>query len=394
MITSRPRRVSLVRIAALALLSGAAAAGGADDGLDAALGRALFKRQWVPAPSSTDASDGLGPMFDARSCDGCHRQGGASRGSPAAAGLTGAVVRLGTREGAVDPYYGRQLQTKAVPGLTAEASIKFLPKLEYRLSGPALTDGVHAGVRQAPSLFGRSAFDDISDAEILSREDVDDRDHDGISGRANHLKDGRLGRYDWKAGRASLRDQIAYAFVLDLGMSSALEPHPYGDCTTAQTDCRAGSSGESAVSDGYEIAARSIDLIAAYVSTLSAVTTKGDDRGASVFATAGCSKCHVPALKDKSGGQRPAFTDLLLHDMGPDLDDGIGEGTALSSEWRTAPLIGRNGRSDGRFLHDGSAATVAQAIAKHGGEGAAAREAFERLSPADRKALADYVGQL
>jgi CxxC motif-containing protein (DUF1111 family) len=373
----------------------AASAAHADE-LDAALGRALFKRQWVPAPSSTDASDGLGPLFNARSCEGCHRGGGASRVAVAPSGrreLAGAVVRLGTGEGAADPVYGVQLQTQAVPGLEPEGRVTFLKKLTVTLSGPPLAHGVHAGVRQAPPLHGRAILDDIADDEILKRDDPDDRDGDGISGRAHRI-DGRIGRFDWKAGRATLESQIARAFRLDLGMSSPPEPLPYGDCTPLQAACLAAPNGESAVADGREVSSRILMLIGSYLRTLRATSPPADPEGERLFAVVKCVLCHVPEMKDRAGTPQRVFSDLLLHDMGPDLDDGVGEPGVNSSEWRTAPLTGRNGAGGARYLHDGSAKTIAEAIAKHGGEAAAARDAFNKLQPSERQKLIDYVRRL
>ncbi len=385
----------LACVAALAVA--AAHAGGlqARD-LDAALGRALFKRQWVPAPSSTDASDGLGPLFNARSCEACHRGGGASRMTLSPSGereLMGAVVRLGSREGSADPLYGVQLQTQAVPGLEPEGRAAFFKKPPFQLPGPPLADGVHAGVRQAPPLHGRAILDDIPDDEILKRHDPDDQNGDGISGRA-HRVDGLIGRFDWKAGRATLEGQIARAFRLDLGMSSPFEPLPYGDCTPLQTACRAAPHGESTVGDGHEVSSRILMLIGSYLRTLHAPSPPPDPEGERIFASTGCALCHVPEMKDATGTPRRVYSDLLLHDMGSALDDGVGEPGVASSEWRTAPLTGRKGAGGARYLHDGSARTIADAISKHGGEAAAARDAFNQLQPAGRQKLIDYVRRL
>ena len=103
------------------------------DPLDAYAGKALFDRNWIPAPSSTNASDGLGPLFTARSCSTCQSRGEGARvvtGDDGTQDLAGAVVRFGRADGSTDPYYGLQLQTNAVPGLVPEGSAHFLPKLE------------------------------------------------------------------------------------------------------------------------------------------------------------------------------------------------------------------------------------------------------------------------
>ena len=364
------------------------------DTLDGAVGRALFKRNWIPAPSSTDASDGLGPFFNARSCNSCHRGGGGARiganRSPAGQHITGAVVRLGDKSGGRDAYYGLQLQTDAVPGLVPEAAVAIRPKLAVTLNGPPLTSGVAMGVRVAPSLFGASDLGLIPDSEILARADPDDRNGDGISGRANITAAG-IGRYGWKAAHVTLEAQVAHAFAIDMGLSSPAEPLPYGDCTLAETACRGAATGESALTENREISSETVRLVAAYLDTLKKAAA-APAKGAALFDKSGCSQCHVPSLKTSEGTFVYTFSDLLLHDMGSGLDDGVGEQGLASSEWRTAPLRNTAHAGDSRvYLHNGSASTVEAAVNKHGGEGARSRNAFQRLSAADKKRLVDYV---
>lgn len=366
------------------------------DELDAAAGKALFDRIWIPAPASTDAADGLGPLFTARSCATCHNAGGGARATSTDGGLgqdlKGAVVRFGTSAGKGDQRLGRQLQTMAAPGLAPEGDATFLPKLQLRLTSGDLQDGVRAGTRVAPPLFGVAAFDDVPDAEILSRADPGDRDRDGVSGRANVLPDGRLGRYGWKASQPSLPDQIADALMLDLGLSSPVAPHPYGDCTPGQTACLSAPNGESRAFENREVSAAMIALMASYLKTLRPGQSPPDAPGAALFGETGCATCHAPALATKSGSKIAAYTDLLLHDMGPALDDGVGEPGVASSEWRTAPLAAISRReAPPRYLHDGSAATLEDAVAKHGGEGAASRARFNALSKENRQRLIEYV---
>ena len=363
--------------------------------LDAAVGKALFDRNWIPAPSSTNGTDGLGPLFNARSCAGCHGRGGGARIIDEADGtrdIRGAAFRLGTADGATDPYYGLQLQTNAVPGLKPEARATFLRKPSFELFGPSLAPGVKAGARLAPSLFGRGAFDEVPDEEILKREDPNDRDGDGIRGRANRTPGG-IGRFGWKAAHATLASQVASAFAIDIGLSSPLAKTPYGDCTALETECLSAANGESPEFEGREINSDMLAAVEAYVRSLR--PKKPDQDAARLFAETGCAACHVPELMTRGGTAIPAFTDLLLHDMGSQLDDGVGEPGVKSSEWRTAPLIrGIVQPSGHRYLHDGSAADVAAAIARHDGEGERARRNFETLPQADRQRLLDYVNGL
>lgn len=383
-------------LASLAVAGLGVSAAGADP-LDAYAGKALFDRNWIPAPSSTNASDGLGPLFTARSCSTCHSRGEGARivtGDDGTQDIAGAVVRFGRADGSTDPYYGLQLQTNAVPGLMPEGSAHFLPKLEYHLEGPPLAADVKAGVRLAPSLFGRAAFARVPDDEILKRVDPDDRDGDGVRGRANRTAQG-IGRYGWKAAHVGIEDQVAHAFAFDIGLSSPKEPFPYGDCTKFETACLAAANGESPLFDGREISGMMLGLVAGYLETLRARPEASDPGIAGLFAETGCATCHVPSLKTRDGASIPAFTDLLLHDMGAALDDGVGEPGVKSSEWRTAPLIeGHVRHQERRYLHDGSAATVAEAVAKHGGEAARSRSLFEALKPEDQTRLIDYVNGL
>lgn len=365
------------------------------DQLDAAAGKALFERQWIPAPSSTDASDGLGPLFNARSCSACHKDGGGARFVVELADgkqkLAGAVVRLGSSSGALDPYYGLQLQTNALPGMSPEADVSFMPKLTIKLLGPPLAPETRMGVRLAPSLIGAAALDSVPDSEIISRADPDDKNGDGIRGRARVTPDG-IGRFGWKAAQAALLGQIAHAFAIDIGLSSPLRPLPYGDCTAAETECQNAPNGESPLTDHREVSNVALGIVAQYLTTLKSQAKETKSLGAALFDKSGCATCHVPILTAKDGSKIPAFTDLLLHNMGPELDDGVGEPGVASFEWRTAPLHNRFPRGLLRhYLHDGSAGTIGEAVEKHGGEASTSREAFRNLSDGVRKLLIDYV---
>lgn len=365
------------------------------DTLDAAAGKALFDRLWVPAPATTNAADGLGPLFNGRGCVSCHPKGDGARvvqREDEREDIDGAVVRFGAKDGSTDPAFGQQLQTDAVPGMAPEGRARFLPKLSFELEVGTLAPGVNAGARLAPPLFDVAAFDSVPDEEILKRADPYDKDGDGVSGRANILPEGGIGRFGWKAAQPTLANQIAHALNLDLGLSSPLAPRPYGDCTAKQPACLAAPNGESAAFDGREVSNQMIDLMAAYVATLKAAPPPDDPAGAALFDGTGCAACHAPQLTTKTGNKIPAFTDLLLHDMGPDLDDGVGEPGIASSEWRTAPLKKSNPRGSARrYLHDGSAASVEGAVGKHGGEGSRARAAFDKLGADDRRRLINYV---
>ncbi|MDQ0471261.1 di-heme oxidoredictase family protein [Labrys wisconsinensis] len=350
------------------------------DSLDVAIGQKLFKRQWVSAPSSTKSNDGLGPLYAAPSCASCHPGGGG--------GVT-PVVRFGLGEGG-DPVYGRQLQPFAVTGLDGEGTARIIGTdgrpsvtIEGLAYGP-LDPATRIGLRRPPGLGGLGAVAALGDDAILANAGT-------LGGRPNRRPDGRIGRFGWKAADADIEEQVAAAFSLDMGLSTRLRPDPYGDCTPAQGACRAAPTGSD--HGEPEIADPILAAISAYVASLTAPSPDPAAPGGAAFERLGCAACHRPMLSDISGRTAAVFSDLLLHEMGPDLDDGVAEPGVASSEWRTAPLIGLGARlaAGGALLHDGRATTIAGAVAAHGGQAGATRAAFDRASPEERAALESYL---
>lgn len=394
---------------ALSLMTVASAAY-ATDGRTAERGRALFERDWVQAPTSSDAADGLGPLFSARSCAACHagealagRFTAAPEGRIASRGL---VLRFGDAEGRRDPHYGHALQSQAAPGISPEGRMVLTTASDgagdYELSlhlqqGP-LAPETRQSLRLAPSLHGRALLEQVDSDVILQLADPDDRDGDGISGRARVIRadsgDG-LGRYGWKAEIGSLKGQIADAFAMDLGLSSRLRPTPHGDCTERQADCLAAPLGERAQVDGHELSDDTIDLVAAFLADSPLLPrAASNEEGEALFVATGCAACHVPSLTSTRGQPITIYSDLLLHDMGPALNDGVGAPGVASSEWRTAPLIAMQPGNGRRYLHDGRAATIDAAIRAHGGEAAAAQSRYAALDAEARDALVAFVEAL
>jgi CxxC motif-containing protein (DUF1111 family) len=384
-------------LAAPAALGGGAAA----DRLEVAIGRALFERAWVPAPSSTRANDGLGPLFNARACVACH--GGLERHAVAAPEGEGRVaasvlLRLSDAEGRPDPAYGRQLQTAAVPGFTPEGRLLLAEDgktvIAADLAAGAFAATTRLGLRVAPGLRGLGLLAAVPAEAIRAGADPTDADGDGVTGRPHALPDGSIGRFGWKASSATLADQVAIAFSLDLGMGTAERPAPAGDCTPTEPACLTGPHGGTAVEP--EIAPEIVTMLAQYLVAVPPAKPAGPAAGAGLFAETGCAACHSPALATADGRPVPAFTDLLLHDMGPGLDGGATEPGVAPTEWRTAPLWGLSGAlaAGAGLLHDGRAADVAAAIGWHGGEAAGSRDRFSALSPQDRARLLDYVSGL
>jgi CxxC motif-containing protein (DUF1111 family) len=385
-----PRRVIVV----LALVSLAPAVFAAELGaLDAEVGQRLFQRNWVSAPSSTGADDGLGPLYDATSCAACHPAGGASARS---------AIRLGNAGGSGDAVYGAQLQTRALAGQTPEAEprisstikdgrrlMRVMPeKLGY---GPLAKD-TRIALRRAPALFGVGLLAQVPESEILNR--VRAEESEGIGGKAAYLTiAGKrvLGRFGWKATEPDLSAQTAIAFSRDIGLSTTLHPEPWGDCTPAERACRAGPHG--AGKGEVEVPDTLVDLIVRYLETLPP-SRPATTHGEALFNATGCAACHA-TLKLADGKPVPAYTDLLLHDLGDGLNDGIKEGAAGPSEWRTAPLwnVAASLKAGG-LLHDGRARDVTEAIAWHSGQAEAVRSRFGALSVAEKADLVAFVGGL
>ncbi|GLK84529.1 di-heme oxidoredictase family protein [Ancylobacter defluvii] len=397
-----------VAAAGALLMLGVVPAIAQEAGLDRAIGKALFERPWVPAPSSTRANDGLGPLFDARSCSACHPGAGPgatridAQGVPEGLGL---VLSLFRADGSGDPVYGHRLETMTLPGVPAEGSFRMatqngrpVPQPRALGYGP-LDPATHVSLRAAPELRGRGRLEQVPDAAVLALEDPDDRDGDGVRGRARRFDapegGSRIGRFGWKASHPTLAGQTAEAFALDLGLSTPLRMEPWGDCTEAQTACRSAPHGPDAEGEP-EISAAIVERIVAYLRGLKVPEAEPDATGARVFAATGCAACHRPALPTADGGTARLFTDVLLHDMGEGLADPAGVPGAAAAEWRTAPLAGLSRALEKRagLLHDGRAADVATAVRWHDGEAAWARTRFDALGARDRQRLIDYVSRL
>ncbi|MFS8039185.1 di-heme oxidoredictase family protein [Xanthobacter sp. AM11] len=415
------RMARLALILALSIAPPAMAAEGLT-GIDLHIGKALFKRPWVPAPASTRGDDGLGPLFDARSCASCHpRDGRASGAVENGTAGRGFVLMIARPDGTADPVYGRRFQIDAAPGIAPEGVIAIrdtqLPDgrrarqgVPQELAYGPLEAASGISLRVAPDLHGRGRLADVPDSALLAVEAEQARGADGVSGRLRRIPrpDGSvaLGRFGWKAAHATLASQSAEAFFLDLGLSNPLHPEPWGDCTPAQSACRDAPHGDAnrtagSPDDALEIGGPLLDRVVAYVASLPApdaapLTPQLRRAGERLFAATGCAACHRPALPTRDGGQARMFTDLLLHEMGPDLGDTMPEPGARASEWRTAPLAGLSQAlaQDTGLLHDGRARTVEEAVAWHGGEAAAAARRFGALSATDRAALVRYLSSL
>jgi CxxC motif-containing protein (DUF1111 family) len=372
--------------------------------LDLAIGKRLFERNWVSAPSSTKSDDGLGPLYDAPSCAACHvlNPSGEVDETSTPPGL---IIRLGDAKGTGDPVYGAQLQTRGVAGAIPEANpdIQWTEKNGRREPmvtlhslgyGPLVRD-TRISLRRAPSLKGVGLLAQVPQSEILSRADTGDANHDGVAGRPGWVTvDGKrvLGRFGWKATQPDIAAQTAMAFSRDIGLSTRLHPEDWGDCTEAERACRAGPHGGD--KGKPEVADEILDMVANYVAAIPPPPPAKSRAGERLFADTGCAACHA-TLHLADGRPVAAYTDLLLHDLGAGLGDGIEEGGADSWFWRTAPLWDvATSLKLGGLLHDGRARNVAEAIEWHDGEAASAVARFRALTPSDKAALVAFVSGL
>lgn len=421
-----------------------------DDELRFHMGRALFQKLWVAAPSSTQASDGLGPLFNARSCETCHQRDG--RGHPPTA--TGdsrsfffrlarparteaekASLEARQVPNLPDPTYGTQLQDNAIPGLPAEGRVRVtyqekrvalsggevvalrLPNygVDQLAYGP-LDPGTTLSPRLTPPMIGLGLIEAIHPADIQAHADPDDRDGDGISGRVSDVIDQAsgqpaIGRFGWKAQNATVAAQSAAALAFDVGISSPLVRRSHGDCQPAQKACLDRPTGIQPRLGDTEAPGPILDLLTFYAENLAVPARRNPDApevlaGKRVFKGLGCAACHVPNYVTRRDAAISTlgyqliwpYSDFLLHDMGEDLADGQQVGDATGREWRTPALWGIgltetiNGHSF--FLHDGRARSLTEAILWHGGEGQKARDAFASANVRDRHSLLTFLESL
>lgn len=390
-------------VAAVALATGACGdlfttAPPSDDVFDAPLPGlsrgelAAFVRGDAEFARAFSVAEGLGPIFNNVACASCHS--GDGRGRP-----ENALVRFGAPPDYATGLGGPQLQNRAIGGAAAER----------------LPDGVAFSRRLPPPVFGMGLIEAIPDPTLLALADPDDRDGDGISGRA-HLVTAPswlpadepgagatsiVGRFSRKAQVASLLQQVVGAYHEDMGITSEFLP-----AENVNPLARASTHAADRVADP-EVSTPTVMAVTDYVRLLApprpADAVGPLARGRDLFHQVGCAACHVPSLR--TGPHRIAalafrevelYSDLLLHDLGDALSDGRADGDAGPGEWRTAPLWGLRLMRDfldgeAFLLHDGRARSIEDAIALHGGEAAKARAAFQALPAPDREGLVRFV---
>ena len=401
-------------------------------------GNRVFNTNWAVAPASVAGFDGLGPVFNRVSCSACHTRDG--RGQPPRApgeALESMLVRISVPGRDIHggvlpvPHYGDQLNERAIPGVPAEGrtvvhyeerrgrypdgtafSLAF-PRYEFvdLAFGPWPAD-VRYSPRVAPPVFGLGLLETVPEHVVLEAADPDDEDGDGISGRPNRVWDaesGRtvLGRFGWKANQPSLRQQNAAAALGDIGLTSTLYPEQ-NVAVGQDAAARAPSGGEGGAP---ELGSGYLERLTLYIRVLAVPAARNLGvpmvrAGARLFEELGCGACHRPTLRTEDQPTLPLlawqtihpFTDLLLHDMGEELADDRDDFAASGREWRTPPLWGIGlvevVNRHTRFLHDGRARSLEEAILWHGGEAARVRDSFVHLDRGERDSLLAFLRSL
>ena len=390
-----------------------------------------FEAVFVTAPAVVNP--GLGPIYNNISCINCHSRDGRGRPPGVDEGLVSLLFRLSLpkAEDSVAgkpptpvPGFGTQLNNRAIVEANPEGTVKIeyteqtlttadgtrvhLRHPNYTLTETyqPLPENVEVSPRVAPAVFGLGLLEAIPENAILAYADEADIDGDGISGKPNYVWDVvaqryTLGRFGWKANQPTLLQQVAAAYNDDMGITTSL----------FFVENSAGQSQLTEHGVTPEVSDEILEVVAFYVQTLAVPARRDVDnpqvkQGEQLFAEAQCASCHVPTLRtgvltgvpSVSNQTIHPYTDLLLHDMGPDLADNRPDFHASGREWRTPPLwgIGLVQRVNGHtnFLHDGRARDLMEAILWHGGEAEASRQTVKQMSKAERDALIAFLESL
>ncbi|ELM6648475.1 TPA: c-type cytochrome [Vibrio vulnificus] len=410
--------------------------------LDFSVGNSFFRNPWVSAPASTDARDGLGPLFNTNGCQNCHIKDG--RGHPpekedshavsmlvrlSIPALTAEQKKAVITSGVIpEPTYGGQLQDFALQDQKPEGQISIRysdvpvrfsdgttvvlrkPTVEIRdLAYGEMHPQTLLSARVAPPMIGLGLLESIAEETLLQWADEDDLNQDGISGKLNKVWDVQtqslaIGRFGWKAGQPTLMQQNAAAFNGDLGLTSHLFPQE--NCTDRQDLCRKLPNGGSP-----EVSDNILDFVEFYSQHLAVPIRRNVNDpqvklGETLFVQSGCESCHKQTVKTAKREALPAlseqtihpYTDLLLHDMGPGLADNRPEYLANGQEWRTPALWGigytQEVNDHTYFLHDGRARNLMEAVLWHGGEAEAAKQNVLKMSAKERDALIAFLNSL
>lgn len=399
------------------------------------VGNSFFNQNWVQAPSTTTARDGLGPFFNAKSCSGCHFKDGRGQ-PPATIGQLseGYLLRLSipgsTANGGPlgEPLYGNQFQDNAINNVPREGLFEITYEIisgayadgsTYSLRKPiiqftelnygAMSPNVLVSPRVAPQMIGLGLLEAIDEKTILSFADENDANNDGISGRPNYVWDcisqqKQIGKFGWKANEPNILQQISGALNGDIGISSPYfsDQHILPGQSAAKKAPQGGSP---------EMENDDLEKLHLYSATL-AVPARRDVAndnvlaGKQIFNNLKCNSCHIdkivtgthPKFSVLSNQTIHPYTDLLLHDMGEGLADNRPDYLATGTEWRTPPLWGiglfQTVNKHTYYLHDGRARNIEEAILWHGGEAEKAKQNFVQLPQQERSQLLLFLNSL
>lgn len=342
-------------------------------------------------------SDGLGPLYTRSACSACHEEGARGAGSVTKMVVVEADGITQSPDQSLLPY-GNTVHPLTTAGATTPILAPDHPS-------------VRVSLRVGPPILGRGYMEAVSDKEILRVEAEQAERADMIHGRINHVVyaseanpvttfhnhkkgDMVIGRFGLKARQPTLDDFSADALQGDMGITSPLRPSEFPNPENLTDDLK----------PGVDATLDDVNQRADYI-RLTAIPRRDGltEQGKELFDKAKCSACHVPALKTRpdypiavlAGIDAPIYTDMLLHNMGDELADGVSDGTATGRDWKTAPLIGL--RFYTTYLHDSRATTVDEAILLHAGKGSEANESvaiYKGLSAADHDALLAFVSAL
>ncbi|HVV49193.1 MAG TPA: di-heme oxidoredictase family protein [Polyangia bacterium] len=329
----------------------------------AAMGADMFATDLSPL-------QGLGPLFNGRACGDCHN-------APTEGGMGATADTFVTRVGRIDGSGAfDELDGRGGPVARAHSiiSLGFFCPLPI---GPTPLANVTSR-RSAMTLRGTELIDFVQTGDILAAQAAEPAD---VRGQVNVLPDGRFGKFGWKAQFATLIEFMGDAFTHEMGITNPLVPND-----------EVSACGANFLKP--EIDALPLQTVDTFLGTINPPVPDASctsSAGATTFAAAGCAGCHTPSLPGPNAARTiNLYSDLLLHDMGPALDDHFVAGSAAGNQWRTAPLWRVSDRA--HFLHDGRAATISDAIAAHGGQAAAAAAAYAALDPASQQALLAFLG--
>ena len=390
-----------------------------------------FEANFVTAPAVVNP--GLGPIYNNISCINCHSRDGRGRPPKVDEKFVSMLFRISLPKlaDAMDgqppipvPGFGTQLNNRAIFGTAPEGKIKIdyteqtlttadgtrvhlrYPNYTFTETYQPLPEEVELSPRVAPAVFGLGLLEAIPEETILAYADETDANGDGISGKPNYVWDVvqqryTLGRFGWKANQPTLLQQVAAAYHDDMGITTSL----------FMTENSAGQAQLTEQSATPEVSDEILDVVTLYVQTLAVPARRNVDdpqvkQGEQLFAKAQCASCHVPTLRTGVLAGVPSvsnqtiqpFTDMLLHDMGPELADNRPDFRASGTEWRTPPLWGiglvRTVNGHTNFLHDGRARDLMEAILWHGGEAETSRQTVEQMSKVERDALIAFLESL